>query len=524
MKPRKHSGITLLALSLATASCAMVPGSLAPKTGLQNPLGDVSDNLTVQNHSAILKLSIRWPQSTQMIPANTTQVVVDVMKENAVIGTKTIIKGTNALGTAVFSLDPTLENVVVAVTAKDINGNVLATGLQTVALRDNTVSNVSIILTNSGLALDDTMAYAILMNPRSLKDRFVNWDVDDQSTGSIANLRNAVNNVTQQFPSHPAMFDDPTFCNVAMGSGSIQTLKWRGYRADFTTDFSTNNHSVEANIVPDNTLASVVDSSTAKVRFEVTANQWVGGDTGVGYTTNLVRNAYDPGVFFGPQQPATNSVTAVKGNLELIPDGLSAQKATASIMASNFGEVGSNNLLKYYVEGPLSNLVRMLRINPDEMHYLPRTITVGLNSVPLTLDAQFEAATDYHSGTITGQFAALDNKGGKHPITFLISLNDTGDVTFEGLDELSKLKVEGSLKLGISPPEIHAQFTNHESQKVLATLDFLPSFMNGVVDFSKLANWPTLKLNDGNDTQIPMTPGYFSGNANADGQIEIGVY
>lgn len=513
MKLRNTERLAILALIASTASCTQTPGTLGIKAPLDQQTSAAS--LTPLENRALINISVRWPlrRQTQAIPDNTTKIVISVYKNETKLDTKELVRGANAIDTASFDLDPTLKTVTIKANALDANGGILSTGESTVILRNNTISQVSILLSAMGLSLETSAAYALLNNPILFKNRFSNLT---DATGSILEMKTAVENLSSSMND---LNEDPF---QATGS-VINKAIFNGYAGNVTFDASSSTHKASVYLVPDSTRTPAPDSTTATASLEVHSTEWA-------------TLSYPIVTLIGGQLPATGSVDAIKASLRVFANGLSTNQANASLTIDSFRPASLARFCDFLRtvqddEGPLYGMKQVFlgEVTPPPIFgpFLAKSPThfaLNLTSDPLDAALDLKVMPETLTGTLQGTVTPLDNTGAKKAIEVFASLASDGSLSLKLTDTASHLQAIGTVLMAFNqPPEIHAKFYDTVTGQYLAKLDYKPTFFGGTVDMTRLTNWPTLVLNDGNNTEVPMTPGYFHGERDASGSLNIGV-
>lgn len=556
MQSKKIVGLGLLALSAGVIACAPRHTVLAPPLDTPAPVAHDESFLPRPGH-AIVSFSIRWPQaiSTQSIPGDTRRLVIAIMAGDKQVDSKTVERGANPTEKVSFDLNPALGVISVTVQALRGDGTVLARGVTTVALRDNSVARASVTLTvEDEVLLSNEKAVAFLNAPQNV---FSNWQ-GYESDPDMQALKAAMETVLKFAPNlgSPNLavalkgarrVDLPEeFLRFVSGPGAVDlvdsefaNLYWPGYTAKMSVIPGATGRAFQVELAPGGKIAAdasqPVDASTGMARLEVDANEWQDEPFLALEGRFLAPNHQEATrsvMMFGGKIPATNRITRVKAIADFVPNAVLERKVALNAEASAFADMKANPLFQQFFPNPTWTSV-------------PTLVTGAFQSPDLTIkNLRASLRPDLTGGAVKGDLA-VSGVQGVHDMSvdvvgnWIFAPSPYGygmllrklDSDFTLVDRNLNMRASGFLGLeanaaGSMTQTLKVNFYNHVTNRLLGSIDYkaLPG-----QDMARLANWPLLKLyaNDANPTQateIRLTPGYFAGNQQADGTLTIGVY
>lgn len=551
MKSKKLAGLGLLTLSVGIIACAPQTPTLTP---MATALVEASrqETFVPRPGHAIVSLVIRWPQAigTQAIPEGTDRIVVTLKSGETQIGRKEVSRGTAATETVEFDLNPKIGIVNVAVEAF-IGQNLVAQGGTSLTLRDNSVAYASVIL-DPELTVSNDEALAFLSDP----SRFNHWGdylAEDNLRGRDLGI--ALRSVSSGFPAlgYPNFMTPPAGATaeqsplqflrfqslqgaVDLENSEIKALYWPGYRAGVTLSTAQALRTLQVDLAPDSKLQTSSEASVGTLKAEVTASSWLSDprlitmgqflSSPTGATSNGAPSLR-PVVMLGGQTPASNSVSLVKLSGSFTPNGATDKKVTATLEASQFQNMASAAGFQQFFESL-------------GWSSWPTVFSATLDSPDLkTANLKLGIRPDLTGTSLKGVVELRDDKGQMHKValdaqaTMNVYMTPYGlmprdlGISFTAVDHLTNLRIVGTFNqsqenLGESTVKLHAKFYNHVTSKLIGSVDFEQD-ANG--QMTRLTDFPVLKLypDQGDPTEILMTPGYFMGDPDADGSFSIWV-
>ncbi|MBO9541760.1 hypothetical protein J7643_14315 [bacterium] len=342
---------------------------------------------------------------------------------------------------------------------------------------------------------------------------------------------------------------------------SLLALYWQGYTspdawANFKGDWQLSRPDpqrwqLDVNGAPDSFGGQYSDQSTFALRARMDAGQW----TDTPWGTRFLRGSND-GPFvtriidlFGPKTPVFGTMGAFSLDFDLTPNGDAARAYSYRFEADSFRSSASVPVaLNTELGGPVDLLWDLLR-DPifsrltDLSTHLPAlpgrvSIVSHYPSLQSTMSMAVRSAS-----TIDLNVAARlkDNAGAR--VTFPVAMSfsptyafeqgkrklATNKVHFEVADSQQQLKLVGDFEQGPTVMTLHAQIVDtsgRQTNTLLATLDHTwNKHPNGGFDFSRIADFPLLVVNDDPDeskrTRYRLTPGFFNGDKLGHVSVEV---
>lgn len=530
-----------------------------------------------------LLFQVRWPETSgynaQFIPTETAKIEIKVVKSGmdpaaagAVIEAATQDKPTDGTNTTTttFKLDPALKMVDVHVRALGSAGQKLAGG-QTlgVPVRDNTSMGVTVTLsTTDGLSDELKLRLANHLTLLSELPRyFEKYDqlVSYQDSTEVTNLADSLRAIAgpwmpQRTEDGAYPGDDPGLKPSAYRAGSryavqalgdlerllnptdnaqamdvlnseLKKLYWPGYEATFTYTGADPMHSLVVDVGPP--LSGGGDGTTARLRAEVSATSWLAEPAltqtmdawlQVGSATSSVMRSI---TFLGGKKPADDAIKQATLAFDIAPKGSTLNAFGFSASLDGFRDVSNTPL--YLALTERASASRQVTVAPMVVQIMAKAPAL-VASTSLTLNDDLlglKSRTNLKARDNNDDFGDfLLDLGGSIRLGPINGHAEPvgGNFGFSLVDQARQLRLEGAVQVQRVPLKalFNARFVEVESNTVVGTIDYdLPIDANGRVDMNKLSSWPILKLMDEQRTQIPLTPGFFSGETTGHIQVDV---